>query len=176
MAWTANDLPGMATMAALNISCTATLYICATALLAAGCTANPPATPGPASERVELGYGSLDARHVTTSVSRLDADRLGDIRVGRVEELLMGRIAGVQVHRSANGGYTVRVRGNGTGTGEPLYVVDGTPLHPVAPGQALIGINPSDVTRIVVLKDAASASIYGSQGANGVILITTRRN
>lgn len=175
MARTANDLPGTATMAASNISRTAILYICAAALLAAGCAGNPPATSGPAAERVELGYGSLDARHVTTSVSRLEANRLGDIRVGRVEELLMGRVAGVQVHRAPNGGYTVRIRGNGTGTGEPLYVVDGTPLHPVAPGQALVGINPSDVTGIVVLKDAASAAIYGSQGANGVILITTRR-
>lgn len=163
-------------MAASNHSRTAILYTCVAAALSAGCSANPPAPASPAAEQIDLGYGSLDARAVTTSVSRLDTNRLGDVRVGRIEELLMGRVAGVQVHRSANGGYTVRIRGNGTGSGEPLYVVDGTPLHPVAPGQALIGINPSDVTSIVVLKDAASASIYGSQGANGVILISTRRH
>jgi TonB-dependent SusC/RagA subfamily outer membrane receptor len=71
----------------------------------------------------------------------------------------------------------VRVRGGGgvLGDGEPLFVVDGVPLRALGPGGALDGIVPEDVARIDVLKDAASAAIYGSRGANGVILITTRR-
>ena len=59
--------------------------------------------------------------------------------------------------------------------GEPLYVIDGTPVQSFRPGHALDGINPQDVARIDVLKDAGSAAIYGTRAANGVIVITTRR-
>lgn len=161
-----------------SIPCTALLHAGLMVLLGAGCAANPPAAePRPEEDRVEMGYGTLNARDITSSVSRVETNRPGDARVGRVEELFLGRVPGVQVYRSGNGGYSVRIRGNGTfmGNGEPLYVLDGTPLISMAPGHALNGINPSDVTGIVVLKDAASAAIYGSQAANGVILISTRR-
>ena len=92
-----------------------------------------------------------------------------------VEELFAGRFPGVQVF-SANGGISVRVRGGSSinGSNEPLYVVDGITIEP-GPGGALIGINPQDVAKIEVLKDVGSTAIYGVRGANGVILITTRK-
>lgn len=148
------------------------------AALLAACAGNPGVQPAPGTaDRVEMGYGTLDARNLTSAVGRVETNGRGEARVGRVEELIQGRVPGVQVTRSASGGYSVRIRGSSTllGNGEPLYVLDGTPLHSAIPGHALSGINPSDVTSIVVLKDAASASIYGSQAANGVILISTWR-
>ncbi len=167
-------------MASTGISLPRPVLLLGLATLLAACAGNPqvqaPAPEGEA-ERVEMGYGTLEARNLASAVARVQTNRPGETRVGRVEELIQGRVSGVQVLRSANGGYSVRIRGNTTlvGNGEPLYVLDGTPLHAAIPGHALSGINPSDVTSIVVLKDAASASIYGSQAANGVILISTRR-
>ena len=58
------------------------------------------------------------------------------------------------------------------GSSEPLYVIDGMPIHS-SPGSALLGVNPSDIARIDILKDAGATAIYGSRGANGVVLITT---
>jgi TonB-dependent SusC/RagA subfamily outer membrane receptor len=117
----------------------------------------------------------LPRDRVTGSVSSVSGERLArNTRAVRVEELLQGRVAGVQVIRLANGGYRVRIRG-AAGEGEPLFVVDGMPVHALYPGAALNGINPADVVRIDVLKDAGSTAIYGSRGAHGVILITTRR-
>ncbi len=100
------------------------------------------------------------------------------MRVARVEQLLQGRIAGVQVVRTASGSYSVRIRGAGAsfGSGEPLYVVDGTPLSRTATlSDALAGISPAEIARIDVLKDAGSTAIYGVQGGNGVVLIKTKR-
>ena len=95
--------------------------------------------------------------------------------VGRAEELLAGRFPGVEVYR-APGGIAVRIRGATTvyGSNEPLYVVDGMPIEP-GPGGALVGINPGDIEKIEVLKDAGSTAQWGSRGANGVIVIKTKR-
>jgi TonB-dependent starch-binding outer membrane protein SusC len=92
-----------------------------------------------------------------------------------VEELFAGRFPGVQVF-SVPGGISVRIRGAASvmGSGEPLYVLDGQTLQS-GPGGALMGINPADIAKIEVLKDIGSTAIYGVQGANGVVLITTRR-
>lgn len=94
----------------------------------------------------------------------------------RAEELMDGRFPGVQVVRLAGGGIAVRVRGATSimGSNEPLYVLDGMTLEP-GPGGALLGINPADIARIEVLKDIGSTSMYGVRGANGVVLITTRK-
>jgi TonB-dependent SusC/RagA subfamily outer membrane receptor len=98
----------------------------------------------------------------------------GSQRVTRVEELFAGRFPGVEVY-SAPGGIQVRIRGQTTlyGESEPLFVVDGTPLASGTGG--LLAINPRDVARIEVLKDAVSTSEYGLRGANGVIRVTTKR-
>ena len=92
-----------------------------------------------------------------------------------VEELFAGRFPGVQVFRLASGGISIRIRGGGNtfyGSSEPLYVVDGTPVQSGEGG--LQFLNPSDISQIEVLKDAAQTAIYGVQGANGVVLITTK--
>ena len=89
-----------------------------------------------------------------------------------IEQVLNGRVAGVTVGRASDGSLTVRIRGASSFTGpeEPLYVVDGVPIA-AGPGGSLSGINPYDIESISVLKDAASLTMYGSRGANGVILI-----
>jgi TonB-dependent SusC/RagA subfamily outer membrane receptor len=91
-------------------------------------------------------------------------------------DMLDGRFAGVEVRRLANGGMSVRIRGQHSikGNGEPLYVIDGIPQHSVANG-VLDDIDPRDVQSIEVLKDGSSTAVYGARGANGVILITTKR-
>jgi TonB-dependent starch-binding outer membrane protein SusC len=94
---------------------------------------------------------------------------------GRAEDLIAGRFPGVDVTTVPNG-IIVRIRGASTvmGSGEPLYVIDGMIVE-TAPGGALTGINPADIAKIQVLKDIGSTAQYGVRGANGVILITTKR-
>jgi TonB-dependent SusC/RagA subfamily outer membrane receptor len=146
------------------------------ALLTAGCAGTQSAPAGPAPDEVEIGYGTQRARDLTGAVASLSGERLHERRASRVEELLQGRMAGVAVTRDAGGGYSIRIRGaSNIMGGEPLFVIDGVPLHGTRAGHELDGINPSDIARIDVLKDAGSAAIYGSRAANGVILITTRR-
>jgi len=93
-----------------------------------------------------------------------------------IEQLLMDRFPGVQVSRTPDGGISVRIRGVTSlrGSNEPLYVIDGVPME-AAPGGALKGINPHDVASIQVLKDPAETAMYGVRGANGVIIIKTKR-
>ena len=93
-----------------------------------------------------------------------------------IEALLMSRFPGVVVTRTPDGGLAVRIRGTTSihGSNEPLYVIDGVPIRP-GPGGVLAGINPYDIESIEVLKDPASTTMYGVRGANGVIVITTKR-
>jgi len=95
--------------------------------------------------------------------------------VRQVEELLEGRVAGVRVVRSPDGGVSLRIWGPSSiyGDNEPLYVLDGMPVN-VAPGQGLFWLDPNDVERIEILKDVSALAMYGVRGANGVVLITTR--
>lgn len=102
-----------------------------------------------------------------------------DARVGRVEELLR-RIPGVQVRQQPDGNYELRIRGTHTIMGspanaEPLLVIDDVPVPHGSLGNTLAGLAPRDVARIDVLKDASATGLYGSRGANGVILIKTKR-
>ena len=93
----------------------------------------------------------------------------------RAEDLFVGRFPGVQVTQ-VPGGVLIRIRGGSTvtGSGEPLFIIDGMTIE-TAPGGALTGINPADIAKIQVLKDIGSTAQYGVRGANGVILITTKR-
>ncbi len=93
-----------------------------------------------------------------------------------IEEVLMSKFPGVQVERAADGGLVVRIRGRTSirGSNEPLYVIDGMPIKP-GPGGSLQGINPYDIETIEVLTDPASTTMYGVRGANGVIVIKTKR-
>ena len=93
-----------------------------------------------------------------------------------IEDYLKGRVAGVTVVRGSDGGISVRIRGATSfyGSDEPLYVVDGVAFPP-GPGGALTGIDPYDIESINVLKDPADTAMYGMRGANGVIVIRTKR-
>ncbi len=93
-----------------------------------------------------------------------------------IEQVLMGRFPGVMVERTTNGGIAVRIRGTTSirGSNEPLYVIDGVEIEP-GPGGSLTGINPHDIASIQVLKDPAETALYGVRGANGVIVIKTKR-
>ena len=93
-----------------------------------------------------------------------------------IEEVLAGRIAGVQVGRDETGALTVRVRGGSSinGSNEPLYVIDGVTIQPGL-GGSLAGINPNDIESIRVLRDAMATAAYGVRGANGVIVIKMKK-
>lgn len=124
-----------------------------------------------------VGYGGAVKRSdVTGSVAQVGMKELQDIPGGSVENLLQGRAAGIQVIASSQdpgAGASVRIRGGSSlrGSNSPLLVVDGFPL-----GDAgnLKQINPADIESVEILKDASASAIYGSRGANGVILVTTR--
>lgn len=107
--------------------------------------------------------------------STVTAEDIRDDPGEPIEEILRGRIAGVRVFRTPDGGIAVRIRGTTSFEGEkdPLYVIDGIPVRP-GPYGSLVGINPYDIESIEVLKDPASLTMYGSRGANGVILIITK--
>lgn len=127
-------------------------------------------------EVVNFGYGVQSAADVTGSTASLRMEEIENQRASRVEELLENRIPGLEVIRT-NGGYSMRIRGISSilSSNEPLVVVDGMPVHLFGAGSGLGWLNPYDIERIDVLKDASSTAIYGSRGANGVIIITTKR-
>ncbi len=102
-----------------------------------------------------------------------------DARVPRVEDLLRA-VPGLEVTKLANGAYRLRIRGQRSLRGDagdenPLLVIDGIAIPNESMGAMLADLPPSDIARIEVLKDAGSTSMYGSRGANGVIVITTKR-
>ncbi|MEM8598595.1 MAG: TonB-dependent receptor [Bacteroidota bacterium] len=145
-------------------------------------------------EVVVVGYGTQRRGDVTSSVATVD---VSDANVGSVtnaDDLIQGRVAGVQVTQNngePGGGVSIKIRGGTSvsGSNEPLYVIDGVPIDNGAstPGAVAAGgagaapdrnplnlLNPNDIESISVLKDAAATAIYGSRGANGVVLITTK--
>jgi TonB-dependent SusC/RagA subfamily outer membrane receptor len=107
---------------------------------------------------------------VTSSVSKVSVDEKTVTSYSDMGTYLMGRVPGLTVTKTGNG-YRYSIRSSDTiyGNTEPLFVVDGVTVDDIS------YLNPSDVDHVEVLKDAASASIYGTQGGNGVILITTKR-
>ena len=126
---------------------------------------------------VVIGYGSVKKSDVTGSVTSVKTEALKEIPASSVEGLLQGRAAGLQVINSSQdpgAGATVRIRGGSSlrGSNAPLVVVDGFPLGDAGD---LKQINPSDIVNMEILKDASASAIYGSRGANGVIMITTKR-
>jgi TonB-dependent SusC/RagA subfamily outer membrane receptor len=146
-------------------------------LLAPACahSRSASAADGPevaAEDSVYIGYGSEPRSRSTGSVSTLTSEDLSQGRYHRIEEIL-GRVPGVQVNRAASGGYTVRIRGSRSlmSNNDPIVVVDGI----IRDITILESIPPDDVARIDVLKDASTEAMYGSRGANGVIVITTKR-
>jgi TonB-dependent SusC/RagA subfamily outer membrane receptor len=104
------------------------------------------------------------------------ADAIANSRGESIEQILASRVAGVQLGRTSDGTLTVRIRGanNWNADSAPLYVIDNVPITP-GPGGALAGLNPYDIESIKVLKDAVSTTMYGARGANGVIVIKTKK-
>lgn len=136
-------------------------------------------------EVVVVGYGTMERANVTGAISTVDVQEVTKASVPNVVEAMRGQVAGLQVVRTGGqpgSGVTFKIRGNNSlgasasggnnvdAVNQPIIVIDGVPLV----GGNLAELNPADIESINVLKDAASASIYGSSGANGVILITTK--
>ena len=126
-------------------------------------------------EVVVVGYGSVKRSDVTGSVSSLDASRIISASQTNAVDAMQGRISGVNITRNAarpGGSYSIVVRGKSSinNSNEPLWVIDGIPTSSDARD-----LNPADIEKIDVLKDASATAIYGSRGANGVIIVTTKR-
>ncbi|WP_346880948.1 TonB-dependent receptor [uncultured Algibacter sp.] len=132
-------------------------------------------------EVVIVGYGSEKRSQITGAVETIDTEALNRTNTASIDNALQGLAAGVSVtsnNATPGGGVSVRIRGAGGVNGsEPLYVVDGFPIsvNGNENSSPLSSINPQDIKSITVLKDAASAAIYGTRAANGVVLITTKR-
>ena len=143
------------------------------------------------NESIVVGYGVQRKKEVTGAISTIDSKDITAVQTPSFEAALQGQAAGVQVTQGsgmAGSGSVIRIRGLSSlsAGGDPLYVVDGIPINQgyfVGPGtnsggmnrNPLASFNPNDIKSVEVLKDAAATGIYGSRGANGVILITTKR-
>ncbi len=146
-------------------------------------------------EVVVVGYGTQKKRYTTGAVAKVKGEDLQNGAQSTVESTLQGRVAGVMVTTSdamAGSPVTIRIRGTSSivASSEPLYVVDGVPvvsgnysknnasgwrLATAHESNALAQLNPADIESVEILKDASTAAIYGSRGANGVVLITNKR-
>lgn len=134
------------------------------------------------SEIVVIGYGQVEKGDVTGVVNKVDAKEFNKGMIVSPERLIAGKVAGVQITPNSGepgGGTSIRIRGGSSlgGGSDPLYVVDGVVLprgQVAGTRNPLSFINPSDIADITILKDASAAAIYGSQGASGVIIITTK--
>ncbi|WP_316846638.1 TonB-dependent receptor [Pedobacter psychrodurus] len=127
------------------------------------------------SEILVVGYGTTKREDLTGSVATIGKKELKNVPITRVDQMLQGKAAGVQVTSisgAPGSGSSIRIRGGNsiTAGNEPLYVIDG-----LIGGGDINLINPEDIESMVILKDASSTAIYGARGANGVILITTKK-
>ena len=131
------------------------------------------------NELVVIGYGAVKKGDITNAVAKVKAEELADRPVANIANALQGELAGVDVQSTSGApgsSVQIKVRGatsiNEDGNTNPLYVVDGVPMDE---GFDLQQLNPQDIESIEVLKDASSSAIYGSRGANGVIIITCKK-
>lgn len=150
--------------------------------------------PSALSDVIVVGYGAVKKSDLTGSVQRISREDLIRESPGNVLQAMQGKLAGVNVTQNdgaPGAGLSIRIRGSNSFLGgtEPLYVIDGVPFNNSSSGStpsslgddekqslnALAFLNPADIESIDILKDASATAIYGSRGANGVVLITTRR-
>jgi len=142
------------------------------------------------TEVVVTGYSTQERKFIAGSISTLKGDDLKDVAGSGFNQLVQGKATGVQVSSNSGtpgGGITFRIRGNNSinASVEPLYVIDGifvssvnqikTGLGNQAASNPLADLNPADIESLVILKDANATAIYGSLGANGVVIVTTKR-
>ena len=137
---------------------------------------------------VSVGYFDISEKDLSGSITQIKSEQLEKNRSGSVESILQGQVSGLVVSESSEpgGGSGVSIRGTNSilGGTQPLYVLDGIPVAPLSDAAGMGGsgstqsslsfINPNDIDKVEVLKDAAATAIYGARGANGVILITTK--
>ena len=137
---------------------------------------------------ISVGYFDVSKKDLSGSITQLKTEQLEQNRATTLESLLQGQVAGVVVTESAEpgGGIGISIRGTNSMLGgtQPLYVLDGIPINPVADAEgngnsggaqsSLSFINPNDIEKMEILKDAAATAVYGARGANGVVLITTK--
>lgn len=134
---------------------------------------------------VVVGYGSQNARDLTSAISKITVDDTSVKSTSNIQNMMYGKAAGVQVTSESGepgAGVEIRIRGvNTTGNNMPLYVIDGVPLvmTPSPFGTFIVnplsGLSPNEIESIEILKDASSAAIYGARASNGVVMITTKR-
>ena len=124
-------------------------------------------------ETVVVGYGVQKKSVLTAAISKVDGDALNTVRASTVNDALKGKVSGVQITQASGqpgSGSQIKIRGIGTvNNSDPLYIVDGMPVD-----GGIDYLNPTDIASVEILKDAASAAIYGARAANGVVLVTTR--
>jgi len=124
-------------------------------------------------EVIVVGYGVQKRSVVTAAISSVSAEDLNNAKPSRIEDVLKGKVSGVQITQSSGqpgADSKVRIRGIGTvNNSEPLYIVDG-----MAVDGGIAYLNPTDIQSVEILKDAASAAVYGARAANGVVLVTTK--
>jgi TonB-linked SusC/RagA family outer membrane protein len=137
---------------------------------------------------VSAGYYDINKKDLSGSITQVTSEQLEKNRTNSIEKMLQGQVAGVIVSESSEpgGGIGISIRGTNSMLGgtQPLYVIDGIPIDPLTDaegnggaGQAQSSIsflNPNDIEKMEVLKDAAATAVYGARGANGVIIITTK--
>ncbi len=151
----------MSSFRSRHLLCGALLLGFASACSSGGGGSTPQTTPAPEVSKAGQTVTARDVENTPT---------------GSVEKTLEGRFPGVVLLKTPSGGISVRIRGAASVNGQnaPLYVIDGTPVEP-GPDGDLPGVNPYDIESIKVLKDAASTTMYGVRGGNGVIVIKTKR-
>ena len=137
---------------------------------------------------VSAGYFDISKKDLSGSIAQVSEEQLSKNRTTSIEQMLQGQVAGVVVNESSEpgGGIAISIRGTNSMLGgtQPLYVVDGIPIDPLTDAQGNGGagqsqssisfLNPNDIEKMEVLKDAAATAVYGARGANGVIIITTK--
>ena len=137
---------------------------------------------------VSVGYFDVSKKDLSGSIAQVTSKELEKNRSNSVEQLLQGQVAGVVITDSSEpgGGTGISIRGTNSilGGTQPLYVVDGIPIDPLSDAEGNAGggqsqnsisnINPNDIDKIEVLKDAAATAVYGARGANGVVIVTTK--
>lgn len=145
---------------------------------------------GQLNDIIITGYSSQERKYIAGSITSIGGDVVKDVPAAGFNQLLQGKAAGVQVMANSGtpgGGITFRIRGNNSinASVDPLYIIDGvfvsnadplqTSIGNQAPSNPIADLNPNDIESIQVLKDANATAIYGSLGANGVVIVTTRR-
>lgn len=137
---------------------------------------------------VSVGYFDVNKKDLSGAITQVNEEALKKQRTQTVEQLLQGQIAGVIVAENGEpgGGISISIRGTNSFLGgtQPLYIVDGIPIDPIEDAQgnggsgqaqnSLSFLNPNDIEKVEILKDAAATAVYGARGANGVVLVTTK--